>query len=48
MFLINIGSIILRYIPRKSFVSYASEPFLFVEHESEGQAQTIDIVNGKT
>lgn len=46
-FLINIGSIILRYIPEKSFVSYASEPFLFVEHESEGQAQTIDIVNGK-
>lgn len=46
-FLINIGSIFLRYAGSDSYATCNSEPFLFVEKSYDEQTQIIDIVNGK-
>ena len=47
-FLLNIGTVIMRYGVQDGGSHFSSEPFLFVEHENNDEtARSVDVVNGK-
>lgn len=47
-FLINIGTVILRYGPRQGSTFFSSEPFLFVGQDTDDEMGcSVDVVNGK-
>ena len=47
-FLLNIGTVILRYGQGQGTTFFSSEPFLFVGHEADDEvSRSVDVVNGK-
>ncbi len=47
-FLLNIGTVVMRYGLGQGASHFSSEPFLFVEHDIDDEtARSVDVVNGK-